>query len=106
MSTDYIKKKYKYCTSILDTPDSEPNPDVPVDETEEFSLVFTTRLKNHTIVYGAEMDGIRCDPAPVSLPPSRDLGLMSVVEYLSTKEFIELKTSRHIEFPRQETSFR
>lgn len=96
-----------HCFQLIftDEPDSEPNPDVPVDENEEFSLVFTTNLKSHTIVYGAEMDGIRCDKEAVSKPPS-ELGPEAIIKYLSTKEFIELKTNRHIEHPKQETSFR
>ncbi|KAJ8734003.1 hypothetical protein PYW07_014554 [Mythimna separata] len=97
---------YKFEQYLLsDEPDSEPNPDVPVDENEEFSLVFTTKLNGHTIVYGAEMDGIRCDKEAVAKPPA-ELGPEAIVNYLSTKEFIELKTNRHIENNRQETSFR
>ncbi|KOB63602.1 Protein Dom3Z, partial [Operophtera brumata] len=87
-------------------PNVEPNPDEPVDENEEFSLVFTTHLKNHRIVYGAEMDGICCNRQEVSEPPSKDQGVESIVDYLSTKEFVELKTNRHIQHPNQERSFR
>lgn len=90
---------------FLDKPDVEPNPNEPVDENEEFSLVFTTHLKNHKIVYGAEMDGIRCD-REVSEPPHKDQGVEPIVNYLSTKEFVELKTNRHIQHPNQEKSFR
>nr|XP_049697784.1 decapping and exoribonuclease protein [Helicoverpa armigera] len=97
---------YKFEQFLLsDEPDSEPNPDEPVDETKEFSLVFTTHLNRHTLVYGAEMDGIRCDKAAVTKPPT-ELGPEAIVKYLSDKEFVELKTNRHIEHPRQETSFR
>lgn len=49
------------------------------------------------------MDGIRCDRAEVSSPPS---DMDAIIKYLSDKQFLELKTSRHIEFPKQETSFR
>ncbi|CAB3237291.1 unnamed protein product [Arctia plantaginis] len=97
---------YKFEQYLLsDEPYSEPNPDVPVDETEEFSLVFTTNLNSHTIVYGAEMDGLRCDQGPVSKPPTEQ-GPDEIVNYFNTKQFIELKTNRHIDHPRQETSFR
>lgn len=51
------------------------------------------------------MDGIRCDKDPVSKPPT-ELGPEAIIKYLLTKEFIELKTNRHIEHVRQETSFR
>lgn len=97
---------YKFEQYMLsDEPDSDPNPDIPVDETEEFSLVFSTHLNQNTIVYGAEMDGIRCDKGPVSPPPKKQ-GHDAILDYLSNKEFIELKTNRHIENSRQETSFR
>lgn len=52
------------------------------------------------------MDGIRCDKAAVSKPPPSEQGPEAIIKYLSTNEFIELKTNRHIEHPRQETSFR
>ncbi|KAJ0181214.1 hypothetical protein K1T71_003299 [Dendrolimus kikuchii] len=95
---------YKFEQFMLsDRPDIEPNPNLPVNENEEFSLVFKTNLNKHTIIYGAEMDGLRCDKAPVPLPPS---GTDAIINYLSDKQFIELKTNRHIEFPKQETSFR
>ncbi|XP_049887355.1 decapping and exoribonuclease protein-like [Pectinophora gossypiella] len=98
---------YKFEQFILsDAPNSDPNPNIPVDETKEFSLVFTTSLNRHTVVYGAEMDGIRCDKAPVPPLPKPELRAEAIVDYLATKEFIELKTNRHIEFPNQENSFR
>lgn len=52
------------------------------------------------------MDGIRCDKGPVSEPPGQEQGTDSVVEYLSSQVFIELKTQRHIQQPNQEKSFR
>lgn len=52
------------------------------------------------------MDGIRCDKEQVSKPPPQDHSVEAVVEYLSTKEFVELKTNRHIQHPNQERSFR
>ncbi|CAG9782983.1 unnamed protein product [Diatraea saccharalis] len=97
---------YKFEQYMLsESPDAEPVPDVPVDETKEFSLVFTTNLNQHTIVYGAEMDGIRCDKAPVTTVPTGE-NPDRIVQYLSDKEFVELKTNRHIQFAKQETNFR
>lgn len=83
----------------------EPNPNVPVDENEEFSLVFKTQLNKHTIVFGAEMDGIRCEKTRITKPPT-ELGPEGIVQYLASKEFIELKTNRHIENGKQENNFR
>ncbi|XP_046970590.1 decapping nuclease DXO homolog [Vanessa cardui] len=109
-----MSERDKQCTSwgfkfeqymLSDTPDTLPNPDLPVDETEEFSLVMTTNLNDHKIVYGAEMDGIRCDKLPVSsLPDTNDPE--AIIQYLSSQQFIELKTNRHIEYSRQEKSFK
>ncbi|XP_026727388.1 decapping and exoribonuclease protein-like [Trichoplusia ni] len=97
---------YKFEQYLLsDEPDVEPNPDVPVDENEEFSLVFKTQLNKHTIVFGAEMDGIRCDKTRITKPPT-ELGPEGIIQYLANKEFIELKTNRHIENGKQENSFR
>lgn len=57
-------------------------------------------------MYGAEMDGIRCDREQVSEPPKEDQGPEHIVDYLSTKEYVELKTNRHIQHPNQKRSFR
>ncbi|XP_061712220.1 decapping and exoribonuclease protein-like [Cydia pomonella] len=98
---------YKFEQYILsDTPDTEPNPNIPVDETEEFSLIFKTHLNQHSIIYGAEMDGICCNNGRIAPPPTTEIGADAIVQYLSTKEFIELKTSKQMEHPRQEASFR
>ncbi|XP_045455022.1 decapping and exoribonuclease protein-like [Melitaea cinxia] len=97
---------YKFEQYMLsDKPDGQPNPNLPVDETEEFSLVFATNLNRHKIIYGAEMDGIRCDKMPVSPVPQSN-NPEAIIQYLSSKEFIELKTNRHIEFSRQEKNFK
>lgn len=52
------------------------------------------------------MDGIRCDKHPVELPPKIDSGTENILRYLSKKEYIEVKTNRHIEFSNQERNFR
>ncbi|XP_059048958.1 decapping and exoribonuclease protein-like isoform X2 [Achroia grisella] len=102
----FLSWGYKFEQFILsDKPDTQPNPYVPVDETEEFSLIFKTKLNKHTIVYGAEMDGIHCGGKSIPLPPKAE-GVDAVIQYLATKEFIELKTNRHIEFRRQDENFR
>ncbi|XP_039745356.1 decapping and exoribonuclease protein-like [Pararge aegeria] len=98
---------YKFEQYMLsERPDIEPNPNVPVDETEEFSLVLTTHLNHHKIVYGAEMDGIICDKSPVAPLPDTEGNPDNIVQYLSSNMFIELKTNRHIESSRQEINFK
>ncbi|CAG5017796.1 unnamed protein product [Parnassius apollo] len=98
---------YKFEQSVLsEKPDLDPDPNKPVDENKEFSLVFKSHLNNHNIVYGAEMDGIRCDRSPVESPPDLKFGYETILKYLSNKEFIEVKTNRHIEFSNQERNFR
>lgn len=52
------------------------------------------------------MDGIRCDKTVVPPAPTSEQGPDEIVKYLSDKEFVELKTNRHIQFSKQETSFR
>lgn len=91
---------------FTDDPHSDPQPEEPLDENEEFSLVFATNVNRHTIIYGAEMDGIRCDKGKVEKPPSAELGPDATIQYLADKQFIELKTNRHIEFPNQHNNFR
>lgn len=51
------------------------------------------------------MDGLRCDLGPVSKPPT-EKGPDEIVKYFHSKQFIELKTNRHIDHPKQEMSFR
>ncbi|XP_068628903.1 decapping and exoribonuclease protein-like [Battus philenor] len=98
---------YKFEQSVLsESPYEDPNPDLPVDENKEFSLVFKTNLNNHSIVYGAEMDGIRIDKNLDQTQPDENVGFENIIEYLLSKEFIEVKTNRHIEFPNQERNFR
>lgn len=90
---------------LSDKPDGEPNPNLPVDETEEFSLVFTTDLNRHKIIFDAKMVGIRCDKMPVSPVPQSN-NPEAVIQYLSSKEFIELKIHGHIEFSRNKENFK
>ncbi|KPJ13616.1 Protein Dom3Z [Papilio machaon] len=98
---------YKFEQYILsESPHAEPNPNIPLDENKEFSLIFKTHLNKHDIIYGAEMDGIRCDKTNVESPPDINGEKDVIINYLSKQEFIELKTNRHIEFPHQERNFR
>ncbi|XP_013166521.1 PREDICTED: decapping and exoribonuclease protein-like [Papilio xuthus] len=98
---------YKFEQYILsESPHAEPNPNLPLDENKEFSLVFKTHLKKHTLIYGAEMDGIRCDKTSVESPPDINDDKDVIINYLSKNKFIELKTNRHIEFSRQKRNFR
>lgn len=52
----YGFKFEQYCLS--ESPFKEPDTTAPVNESEEFSLVFQTRLAGLSLLYGAEMDGI------------------------------------------------
>ncbi|CAK1548516.1 unnamed protein product [Leptosia nina] len=99
--TSWGYKFEQYMLSVK--PHLDPNPEVPVDETEEFSLVLTTNLNKHNIIYGAEMDGIRCDKKKVDEAPD---SFDDIIKYLSDKEFVELKTNRHIERANQDRNFR
>ncbi|KAK0168491.1 hypothetical protein PV327_002282 [Microctonus hyperodae] len=74
---------------VSDAPGKEPNTNKPVDEAAEFCCVFETRLVNSRILYGAEMDGIKCDELLDDPLPLKEL------------KFFELKTSRIVERPQQ-----
>ncbi|GBP56374.1 Decapping and exoribonuclease protein [Eumeta japonica] len=100
------KRQQRSFTFVAYAPYTEPDTDVPVDENEEFSLVYFASLSKHSIVYGAEMDGIHCDTRKMESPPDTELGVDETIKYLMNKKFIELKTNRHIEFPRQQINFR
>ncbi len=43
---------------FLDSPTTEPVTTIPVLEAEEFCCMFTTKLEQTRILFGAEMDGI------------------------------------------------
>ena len=71
------------------------DPIPPVIESEEFCCMFRTRLGAHSIVYGAEMDGLEVN--------DRLNGLTGDVDGidLNGETFVELKTSRIVEHPGQ-----
>lgn len=46
----------QYCLS--ESPFNDPDTSAPVNECEEFSVVYQTQLAGMTLLYGAEMDGI------------------------------------------------
>lgn len=82
--TDMDKKMcswgYKFEQYLTkDCPDGQPEPpSVPVNENEEYCVVFKSKLNDLVMMYGAEIDGISNTPRSDSEPP----------------EYIELKTSR------------
>lgn len=85
MMSGRYKSKYIYMTMIIESDSSfldkfgeRPNINVPVNENEEFCCMFRTRLGNHELLYGAEMDGIESDDA-VDLA-SADLDSLKFVE--------------------------
>lgn len=71
-----------------------PNSQQPVSEAEEFCCIFRRRIGDHTILYGAEMDGVTSETKIADPLPLKDL------------EFVELKTSRAIEHEGQDRNFR
>jgi len=94
---------------LSEEPYGEPKTDEPVCEAEEFCSVFRTRLGKFSVVYGAEMDGVSVPSAseastsatssssPFSNPAAIDLDKV---------DFVELKTSRQLDLPSQERTFR
>jgi hypothetical protein len=77
-----------------DKPDGLPDVKKPVNEQEELCVIFRTKLSNHRLLFGAEMDGV------MSMTAINDCS------DLAKAQFIELKTNRQIETVRQGHNFR
>jgi hypothetical protein len=56
--------------------------------------MFRTKLNNHCLLFGAEMDGVE------------STSVINSCSELAGAKFIELKTSRHIETARQNQNFK
>lgn len=78
---------------VTDTPNSQPNLSIPVNEKEEYCIVLKGRLNNHTLLYSAEVDGK--DPFYRNFDGDPK----------STQCYLELKTSRMITSDRQYLNF-
>ncbi|XP_046426717.1 decapping and exoribonuclease protein-like [Neodiprion fabricii] len=79
---------------LTDSPGQASDTSKPVNEGEEFCCMFTSRLGNNRLLYGAEMDGVSSNEV-----------LREPIDWKGVK-FVELKTSRVIENRRQEENFR
>jgi RAT1-interacting protein len=77
-----------------DKPDGVPDVTKPVNEREELCVMFRAQLNNHSLLFGAEMDGVN------------STSMIDSCSQLAEAKFIELKTSRHIETPQQDRNFR
>lgn len=77
-----------------DAVNSKPNTSVPVNEKEEYCSLMKGKLKDHTILYGAEIDAV--DPAYFEVPDQ---------DPSSMQRYIELKTSKIIVNDRVRRSF-
>ncbi|XP_058466635.1 decapping nuclease DXO homolog [Malaya genurostris] len=82
---------------LTDEPNSKPDTNSPVIESEEFCAMFRTTLEKNRILYGAEMDGIVADK-PV------DKNFLDA-DHLARLEFIEVKVKRNETNPRQVENF-
>ena len=79
---------------VEDAPDKDPDTTQPVNESEEFCCMFQRRFGEHTILYGAEMDGVLSEKTLNDPLPLKDL------------RFVELKTCKTIESNSQDRNFR
>jgi RAT1-interacting protein len=86
--------RYIYLNSFSDKPDGVPDVRKPVNESEELCVMFRTKLSNHHLLFGAEMDGVKSTTE------------INNCSELAKAEFIELKTSRQIETARQNQNFK
>ncbi|CAG0889494.1 unnamed protein product [Darwinula stevensoni] len=81
---------YKFEQHLMsDSPNGKPNTEAPLNENEEFSCVFRSRIADHMLLYAAEVDGV-ADP----------------IKGLKANNLVELKTSRLIENPNQDRNFK
>ncbi len=72
----------------------------PVNENEEFCAMYRTRLGNHSVVYGAEMDGFQLKN-PIDPDTCEGMNI-DEIDLNQDGFFVELKTSRTIDSPRLE----
>lgn len=75
-------------------PEGVPDVTRPVNERKELCVMFRTKLNNHCLLFGAEMDGVE------------STSVINSCSELAGAKFIELKTSRHIETARQNQNFK
>nr|CAD7264957.1 unnamed protein product [Timema shepardi] len=75
-------------------PKGRPKTDDPINEKEEFCVMFQSKMSDHNLLYGAEMD---CVDSETEVLTEQDL---------ANAHFIELKTNRMIEDRRQDMNFR
>ena len=76
---------------VKDEPNEEPDANSVLNTNQEFCCIVKTRLGGHSLLYGAEVDGVKTQ----SKPPWNNL-----------EDFVELKTNRLIETNKQDNSFR
>lgn len=81
---------------MTDKPNQNPDANEPINTNEEFCGMFRTRLGSHSVVYGAEMDGLTVESSVPEDKNEIDLGKV---------QFAELKCSRQIDHPRQAKNF-
>ncbi|XP_063238542.1 decapping and exoribonuclease protein isoform X2 [Bacillus rossius redtenbacheri] len=79
---------------LADTVDGTPDADRPVNENEELCVVYGSRVNTHSLLYGAEMDGV----------DSREE--LRSYQDLRRARFVELKTHRMIQKRAHESSFK
>ncbi|XP_014204303.1 decapping and exoribonuclease protein-like [Copidosoma floridanum] len=79
---------------LTDSPNASPNVKEPVNEAEEFCCLFSSKLGQHALVFGAEMDGI-CSQDIVAEP----------VDWKKIK-FVELKTNKIIRTEWQNNNYK
>ena len=76
---------------FIGSPDASPDPDEQLNTNAEFCCVLKTRIGGLPLLYGAEVDAVTKE----CQPPFFDL-----------RNFVELKTNKHIENDRQMAAFK
>ncbi|XP_025834342.1 decapping nuclease DXO homolog [Agrilus planipennis] len=89
---NYYGHKFEQYT-LSNSPHNNINKNEPVNECEEFCVVFESFLNDFKLLYGAEVDGIISDITHSSK------------SFLTNANFVELKTNRLIDNQQQQFSF-
>ncbi|CAB3248508.1 unnamed protein product [Arctia plantaginis] len=82
-------------SALTDLPQSKPDKEKPVIENEEFSIYYYSRLGNHRLFYGAQIDGMMATDDPdIVVPDSNDVD--EILSFLRKNSFVELKTQKEM----------
>jgi hypothetical protein len=54
-----IAQFFAYFNKITDSPSTQPDPSQPMSEYEELNCVYKSQIGTNSLIYGAEIDGLK-----------------------------------------------